>query len=173
MLDPYYRTFTGLATLIEKEWMAFGHRFRDRLGHGLDFSVSSEERSPVFLQFLDAVFQLTHQFPTSFEYSQQLLVFLADHSTSCLFGNFIGNSFKQRHLELNTRATSKSIWNTILTNKERFTNASYRPYDRPVWPSTSLKKIVFWDRYFLRFDPTCHPSNVGTEEWVDFWDDQP
>ncbi|RYY68240.1 hypothetical protein EON63_25000, partial [archaeon] len=50
----------------------------------------SEERSPVFIQFLDCVHQLVYMYPKAFEYTEDLLVFLADHSMSSLFGNFLG-----------------------------------------------------------------------------------
>lgn len=46
--------------LIEKEWLSFGHKFSQRVGHG-DKNHSDAERSPVFVQFIDAVWQITRQ----------------------------------------------------------------------------------------------------------------
>ena len=72
MLDPHYRTIEGFATLIEKDWCAFGHKFHDRC------MSLGKEWSPVFIQFLDCVYQIYCQFPRHFEFNLELLVLLAD-----------------------------------------------------------------------------------------------
>lgn len=77
LLDPYYRTIMGFGILIEKEWCMFGHKFAQRCNH--QPGIRKNESSPVFLQWLDCVYQLIVQFPCSFEFNEGLLIFLADN----------------------------------------------------------------------------------------------
>lgn len=85
---------TLLILFLLKSRMPFLH-FTDRCGHGQMAENLPDERSPVFLQFLDVLYQLLVQFPNAFEFTDTLLLFLADHLNSCLFGNFLG-----KHLSL-------------------------------------------------------------------------
>ena len=69
-LDPYYRTFSGFMVLLQKEWIGFGHCFRERLGHDIRCGCGNwlgNGTGPIFLQFMDLVFQLIVQFPYAFQ----------------------------------------------------------------------------------------------------------
>lgn len=57
LMDPWYRTISGFQCLLEKEWLKFGHKFGQRMGQSK--ADSRSEMAPIFLQFMDCVFQLT------------------------------------------------------------------------------------------------------------------
>ena len=88
MVDPFYRTIDGLIVLIEKDWLSFGHMFQARTFGTLH---DPNDRSPIFLLWLDCVSQCVRQRPQAFEFTERLLILLADHHQSGWFGNFIGN----------------------------------------------------------------------------------
>ncbi len=66
MVDPYFRTMEGLARLVEKDWRHFGHKFRERTGQYHSTNYHPYEKSQVFIQFLDCIFQIQSQFPLTF-----------------------------------------------------------------------------------------------------------
>lgn len=69
-----------LQVLIEKEWLAFGHKFTERCGF---IQADVKETSPVFLQFLEGVWQLQEQFPFAFQFNERFLLSIHDHLYSC------------------------------------------------------------------------------------------
>lgn len=92
-LDPFYRTIDGFHILVEKEWNSFGHPFQMRCGHSQDKNSRQDDQwSPIFLQFLDCVWQLVVQFPQYFEFSPRYVLVVADHIYSARFGTFLFSS---------------------------------------------------------------------------------
>jgi myotubularin-related protein 1/2 len=94
LLDPHYRTLTGFVALIEREWLSFGHKFAQRTGHGTSeqrVRWNDEQRSPVWVQFIDCVYQILAQFPAQFQFNELFLVELVDAAYCCRFGNFLHN----------------------------------------------------------------------------------
>ena len=86
-LDPFYRTLDGFRIIVEKEFLSFGHQFSLRCAHGRDKANRQDDQvSPIFVQFLDCVWQLQNQNPTHFEYNSRYLLTLADQIYSCRFG---------------------------------------------------------------------------------------
>jgi len=119
-LDAYSRTIEGFIVLVEKEWMSFGHRFLDRLGHG----HFSQECSPIFLQFLDAVWQLVRQFPTHFQFDQRLLLWLHHTAYSGEFGTFYFNSEEER-VRARASERTRSCWTHVQMHLDEFFNTTY------------------------------------------------
>jgi hypothetical protein len=150
MIDPYYRTLEGIAILIEKDWLSFGHKFQDRLGHG-QRNFNSDERGPIFIQFLECLYQLLVQYPTYFEYSEELLLFIADEMYSCRFGTFLCDKLKER-LQMELPKKTVSIWSYVLNNKKKFYNAYYDSSTK-VTLTVDVRPcaISLWNGYWLRF----------------------
>ncbi|KAI6234440.1 Phosphatidylinositol-3,5-bisphosphate 3-phosphatase [Aphelenchoides fujianensis] len=122
-IDPYFRTLEGFIVLIEKEWCSFGHKFAHRIGHGED-KHGSGERSPIFVQFVDCVWQLFNQHSHAFEFNVQLLKTILDELYACRFGTFLYNSENERNL-LQVKTSTQSIWSFVLENRADFVNPAY------------------------------------------------
>ncbi|KAL3266604.1 hypothetical protein HHI36_010768 [Cryptolaemus montrouzieri] len=155
LLDPFYRTLQGYQTLIEKDWLAFGHKFSDRCGH---IQTDSKEISPIFTQLLDATWQLMQHFPCTFEFNEQFLVNLHDHIHSCQFGTFVGNCEKER-LDLRLNERTYSFWGYVEGNREDYINPLYSVSESPglLVPNLSPQNIRFWRGMYCRFENGVHP----------------
>lgn len=162
--DPYYRTIDGFGVLVEKDWLAFGHKFQDRLSHA-DANYQDHERSPIFTQWLEVVAVVLRQFPTAFEYNEDLLVFVADAAYTGLFGTFFCNTEQQR-TEHGLKTSTQSVWSYVMTHRDYFLNRSFEEYEGVLWPNTAPRRVHLWERYFLRWDPLLHPRD-GTKWPID------
>ncbi|XP_034535808.1 myotubularin-related protein 10 isoform X2 [Notolabrus celidotus] len=106
MLDPHYRSIVGFQSLVQKEWVMAGHRFLDRCNH---LKKNEKEESPLFMLFLDCVWQMMNQYPAAFEFTETYLTILSDSMWIPLFSTFLFNSPKQRAKHLMDFAKNKAI----------------------------------------------------------------
>jgi myotubularin-related protein 3/4 len=148
LLDPFYRTIDGFRILIEREWLAFGHKFADRCGHSSNDDAN--ERCPVFLQWLDCVHQLLLQFSCAFEFSHSYLVKLAQHIYSNLYGTFLCNTFQERMKIVNGKTFS--VWEFL--NSPRFRNHLYASPgnscgSKVLWPQCNVRDLHLWHEVYL------------------------
>jgi len=152
LLDPFYRTADGLAVLIEKDWVAFGHQFEDRqfgsfIGH-------ADLQAPIFLQWLFCLAAVVQGAPLKFEYTSEDLGLLADIWLSGWSGSLCHNGERDRRGR-RAETAQTSIWAIWLSSRERDGHTDHRSWrDSPVdlvVPAVSLKQLTLW-RWCLRFD---------------------
>eukprot|EP01083_Nonionella_stella_P014454 40591_1 len=143
LIDPHFRTIHGLIALIEKEWLLFGHKFNDRNG----LSHKHDQRSPIFFQFLECVWQVMQIYPAEFEFTSGFILRLCHHHKSHWFGNFMCNSRKER-IQHRVADTTVSLWSWPVIKNRKY-NPTLEFLEINV-ENTPLQPI-FYD-YFLRFD---------------------
>ena len=127
----------------------------DRCGNA--FSTSDlNERSPIFLQWLDCVHQLLLQFPCHFEFNLSFLVKLAYHTYSSLFGTFLCNSASERK-EHRVHEQTRSVWNFLKHHPHKFCNLLYTPptsttvndESNVLWPRSELRDMLVWTDVYM------------------------
>ena len=171
--------------LVEKDFLGFGHPFQLRTGHGLaagggggegggGVSRNDDQISPIFLQFLDCVWQVQQQHPMCFEFNSRYLLCVAEHLYDCRFGTFLGNTPKERpSLQ---RALAPSLWTYLeqLAVRKRVTNPGWgreggregggygqvnRLMETPL--PALLRRVRLWSDYWLRWSAKpSHPPEM-------------
>ncbi|KJE96000.1 hypothetical protein CAOG_06376 [Capsaspora owczarzaki ATCC 30864] len=150
LMDPYFRTVQGFQVLIEKEWLSFGHRFSDRHGHYGPPGNRYRAAAPVFTLFLDCVWQITQQFPASFQFGESYLRFLRDHSYCSPYGTFLMNSEAER-TAARLQLCTQSLW-SFLSEPEHL-----HPLTNPLYLSPAMDVLL----------PACRPQN--TRFWANLY----
>eukprot|EP00462_Mataza_sp_D1_P005870 CAMPEP_0175121258 /NCGR_PEP_ID=MMETSP0087-20121206/1070_1 /TAXON_ID=136419 /ORGANISM="Unknown Unknown, Strain D1" /LENGTH=1057 /DNA_ID=CAMNT_0016402783 /DNA_START=17 /DNA_END=3190 /DNA_ORIENTATION=+ len=154
LLDPFFRTRRGFAVLVDKDWVSFGHKFEQRCGQASK-DYTDHERSPIFVQFLDCVWQLLMQNRSAFEFNEKFLAYICVHLYSNQFGNFLHNSERDRE-RAQVKAKTVSIW-SLATTQEEFKNSFYTHTDEVIFARTELRDLKVWPFYY-RWDPDSLPQ---------------
>jgi myotubularin-related protein 10/11/12 len=186
MLDPYFRTKFGFQSLIQKDWVAMGHPFANRLGHILNKDI---DQSPVFLVFLDCVWQLMQQYPTAFQFSETYLTTIWDSAHISIFDTFLFNCehdriiaesvseafhginfhFRNEILQGGAGHSSlilRSVWDWSEQFGEKdialFCNPLFDDsFKRVLRPATSVSHLDVWMQCYFRWLPDLEIRNGG------------
>lgn len=135
------------------------------IGHG-NKNHTDDQRAPIFLQFVDILWQMTQQMPCAFEFNELMLFTILDCLYSCKYGTFLCNSEKERMgmafichnivsltcdlLDNKLPERTSSLWAHILANETLYTNLSYMQEARPLTPIYETQHLQLWKSYYLR-----------------------
>lgn len=138
ILDPHARTISGFQSLVQKEWIALGHPFCDRMGHVAKGETAAAtttaaaaaaqlppEVCPLFLLFLDCTWQLVHQFVEQFEFTETYLITVWDSVFIPIFDTFQFNCEHDRLKatrdgKVSERAAGYVVWIIICDSPLQF-----------------------------------------------------
>ncbi|KGL92854.1 Myotubularin-related protein 9, partial [Charadrius vociferus] len=165
ILDPSCRTLVGFQGLLEREWIEAGHPFHLRCSRSAYSHARLKQEAPLFLLFLDCVWQLSRQFPFSLEFSERLLLTLFDNAYASVYGTFLCNNEKERCL-CKVKENTHSLWAWLNQPGERkkYLNPLYSHNALVIWPSVEPQSIQLWQGLFFRW---VRSSQYLDEAWTE------
>ncbi|XP_035380057.1 myotubularin-related protein 9 [Electrophorus electricus] len=167
ILEPACRTVRGFQALVEREWLQAGHPFQQRCAQSAYSNEKLRSEAPVFLLFLDCVWQILRQFPCSFQFNEHFLVMLFEHTYASQFGTFLGTTAAERvKLKLSQKTVSLWSWVNRPQELERFLNPLYEPNSLVIWPSVAPQSLLLWEGVFLRWNRSTKCLDEAYEEMV-------
>jgi myotubularin-related protein 1/2 len=104
---------------------------------------------------VDAVYQVTLQFPYAFEFNEYLLVTILDHLYSCRFGTFLYNTERERWTN-DLKKKTISLWSYTNSRKDLFLNPFYceeTVANRILLPNPAIRHMKPWTGYYCRWNP--------------------
>uniref|UniRef100_A0A8B9EBT7 Myotubularin phosphatase domain-containing protein n=1 Tax=Anser cygnoides TaxID=8845 RepID=A0A8B9EBT7_ANSCY len=145
ILDPGCRTVVGFQGLLEREWIEAGHPFHLRCARSAYSHARLKQEAPLFLLFLDCVWQLSRQFPFSLEFGESLLLTLFDNAYASDYGTFLCNNEKERCL-CKVKENTHSLWAWLNQpeEKKKYLNPLYSHNPLVIWPSVEPQSIQLW-----------------------------
>jgi myotubularin-related protein 9 len=83
------------------------------------------------------------QYPSSFEFNQEFLIFIAEHAYASEFGSFLGNNEREK-ADNKVKERTASLWSYVNHPKilAAYMNPIYKPYESVLWPSVAGQSIV-------------------------------
>jgi hypothetical protein len=122
-----------------------------------------KETSPVFHQFLDAVYQLLYTNPQRFEFNERFLRRLLYHAYSCQYGSFLYDSERER-IEAKVRKRTRCVWDYFLARRKEFLNAEFDPSldigEGVLFPKS--ESVRWWATAWGRTDAEMNGPGRGT-----------
>ena len=98
-------------------------------------NLAPKEVSPIFVQFLDALYQIIRQFPNRFEYNDKLIALLMIHVYSCQFTTFLFNNEKEKvEFTLSGKKIQEfpSLWDYISCHLHLFRNPTFTDQEQVI-----------------------------------------
>lgn len=128
-----------------------GHQFASRLGHRKE---KKNMQAPIFLQWLECIWQIIQVAQTSFEFNEDLLLVVADAALTRRHGTFLFDSLKEAE-EKKFRNRTVSLWTEINVARTLFTHKAYRRREGMLHAAIPRGELQLWTKFYSRCPFAC------------------